>query len=184
MNNHYNDLGKKINRPEAEYLIHITGGLMALLKNEIEKTAAHSKNEFISRSDIDAVVIPVIDAVVYQLADALIKREHQKAMRIIDELFLMREAPQRLMFSISLKMRQLLAARVCIENNLDRAALVKMCGLAYEFQARMLFDTARKSTLDNCRQAVIECARTAVHLNSAPDPESRMVELAAKLIVD
>lgn len=181
MTSHYSNIGKRIGKSEAEYLIHITGGFMAAIKNEIEKTAAHSKSDYITRADIDAVVIPVLDAVVYQLTDSLIKREHKKAMKILDELLRMREAPQKLIFSISLKFRQLLAARICIENNLGKSSLVEMCSLTHDFQAGMLFDTARKSTLPACRQAVIDCAKAAFDLNSAPDPESRMIELVAKL---
>ena len=181
MASHFNSIGKKIGKSEAEHLIHITGGYMATLKNEIEKTAAHSKGEYITIADIDAVVVPILDAVVYQLTDALVKREHTKAMRILDELLRMREAPQRLIYSISLKMRQLLAARICIENNLGKASLIEMCALNHDFQARILLDTARKSTLTACRQAVIDCAKAAYDLNSSPDPESRMVELVAKL---
>ena len=178
---HYASLGKKIGKSEAEYLIHITGGLMASLKNEVEKTAAYSKGEFVTRSDIDAVVVPVLDAIVYQLSDAIVRREHAKAMRILDELLLMREAPQRLIFSISLKMRQLLAARVCIDSGQGKAALVKMCSLNHDFQAQLLLDTARRTSLAACRRAVIHCARAAYDLNSSPDPESRMTELVVRL---
>ena len=179
--NHYKTAGKKIGRAEAEHLIHITGGHMSTLKNEVEKTSAFSKDEFITRSDIDAVVIPELDAIVYQLSDAIIKREHIKAIRILDELLRMREAPQKLIFSISLKMRQLLAARACIESKLGKPDLMKMCAINYDFQAQMLLDTARKTTLHNCCRAVLDCAQAALDLNSAPDPEARMVELVARL---
>ena len=181
ISNHYRRLGKSISRSDAEYLIHITGGYMATLKNEIEKTAAHSKSNSITRTDIDAVVIPILDAVVYQLSDAIIKKEHVKAMRILDDLFHMREAPQRLIYSISLKMRQLLTARICLDENRDNKYLMEICSIRYDFQAKMLLDTARKSSLQNCCQAVIDCAVAAFDLNSTPDPESRMVELITKL---
>ena len=179
--NHYGKLGKRINKADAEYLILITGGYMATLKNEIEKTAAHSKTDIITRSDIDAVVIPILDAITYQLAEALIKRENIKAISILDELLRMREAPQKLLFSISLKMRQLLAARICLDNNIKAPALKDMCGITHDFIAVNLLNTARKTTLQYCKQAVIDCAKAAYDINSALDPESRMIELVAKL---
>jgi DNA polymerase-3 subunit delta len=85
------------------------------------------------------------------------------------------------MFSISLKMRQLLAARICIENNQNQTKLMEMCGIRHEFQARTLMSTARKATLTECRNAVISCAETALELNSSSEPESRMIELVTKL---
>ena len=178
---HFRDTGKNISTTDAEYLAFITGDLMATLNGEIEKTAAYSKEETVSRKDIDAVVTPVLDTVAYKLSDALISRENKKALQLLDELFQMREAPHKLMYSISLKMRQLLAARVCIENDLSKAKLMEICSIRHDFQARILMSTASKATLSSCRTAVLSCSETALELNSATEPESRMIELIAKL---
>ena len=178
---HFADAGKAISPGDAQYLAFITGGYMSVLHGEIEKASAYAEGDIVTRHEIDAVVIPQLDAVAYKLTDALIRREHAAAMRILDELFRMREAPHKLLFSISLKMRQLLAARVCIENNLDKRALMDMCGINQEFQARTLMDTARKTTLAECRRAVLLCAGTAYELNSMPEPEARLTELIVKL---
>ena len=178
---HFSNYGKLISTYDAEYLVLITGGYMSSLHGEIGKVAAFAQGDAVSRTDIDAVVTPVLDTVSYKLADALIRREHSLAMRILDELFQMRESPHKLLFSISLKMRQLLAARICIDGNLGKNALIEMCGIRYEFQARALLDSARKTTIRNCREAVLLCAQTALELNSAPEPEARMIELIAKL---
>ena len=178
---HFMDAGKSISPDDAQYLAFITGGLMATLNGEIEKTAAYSKHDRITRSEIDAVVTPVIDTVAYKLTDALVNRDNIRALRLLDELFQMREAPHKLMFSISLKMRQLLAARICIENNLNTTKLMEICGIRHDFQARTLMSTASKATLSECRNAVIYCSETALELNSAPEPESRLIELVTKL---
>ena len=178
---HFKDAGKTIARADAEYLALITGGYMTTLYGEIGKVAAYAAYEAVSRSDIDAVVIPELDAVVYKLTDALIQGKHADAMSILDELLRMREAPHKLIFNISLKMRQLLAARVCIENNSNRYDLMDMCGIRYDFQARTLMDTARGTTLSKCREAVLHCSDAAFDLNSAPEPEARLVELIARL---
>ena len=85
------------------------------------------------------------------------------------------------MFGISLKMRQLLTARICFENDLGRDELSEICGLRFEFQAKALMETSRKMTLFQCRSAVLTCAETAYELNSSPDPESRLIELIARL---
>jgi len=178
---HFLDAGKSISTGDAEYLAFITGGLMTSLNGEIEKTAAYSKNEKITREDIDAVVIPVLDAVSYKLTDAIVSRDKKKALHLLDELFQMREAAHKLMFSISLKMRQLLAARVCIESNLSSSVLMEISGVRHEFQARTLIGTARKSTLPACRNAVLFCSTAALELNSSSDPESCILELVCRL---
>jgi len=178
---HYHDAGKNISTIDAEYLAFITGGLMATLDGEIEKTAAYAKSESVTRKDIDTVVTPILDTVAYKLTDALITHNNKLALHILDELFQLREAPHKLIYSISLKMRQLLAARVCIENKIDKKPLMEMCGIRHEFQARTLFSTANKATLSDCRNAVLYCSETALELNSTTDPEARLVELITKL---
>jgi DNA polymerase-3 subunit delta len=181
INAHYADAGKSISESDAKYLTFITGGYMSALHTEIEKTAAYAQGPTVTRADIDAVVTPVLDAVAYKLTDALARREHAQALKIMDELFQMKEAPHKLIFSISLKMRQLLAAKVCLENNLGKSELVEMCNIRHEFQAKALLDTARRASLSGCREAVLCCADTALELNSGIDPESGLTELITKL---
>ena len=181
INRHFKDAGKSISEADAEYLILITGGYMGALHSEIEKIAAYASDVQVARSDIDAVVVPVLDAVVYKLTDSIVRGEYDGAMRILDDLFRMREPPQKIIFNISLKMRQLLAARICFENSLRESSLSEICGLRHEFQAKLLMDTARKATLKGCRAAVLLCSDAAYALNSSPDPEARLVELITKL---
>jgi len=178
---HFTNAGKSISNSDAEYLVLITGGEMSALINEIGKVTAYALGNIITRADIDAVVSPILDTVAYKLTDALVRREHAYAMRILDELLQMREAPHKLIYSISLKMRQLLAARVCIESKSGRNSLIEMCDIRHEFQAKLLLDTARKTTLKNCADAVLLCAQTAHELNSSPEPAARLTELIAKL---
>jgi len=179
---HFADAGKSISTHDAEYLSFITGGLMVNLKGEIEKVAAYSKGEVITKQDIDTVVTPVLDTVVYKLTDALVSRNSRQALQILDELFQMREVPHRLISSVSIKMRQLLTARICIENNLDKSKLMKLTGIRFDFQAKMLMNTAAKAKLSECRAAVLACAATALELNSSStNPESQMIELVTKL---
>jgi len=178
---HFVAAGKKITAQDSEYLALITGGYMSSLYGEIGKVAAYAKEEKITRADIDAVVIPVLDTVAYKLTDALASRDHAKAMSILDELFQMHEAPHKLIFSISLKMRQILAARICLDNGSGAMELMVICGMKEEWKARPLLETARRMTLDECKAAVLACAETAYELNSSPEPEARMVELILKL---
>ena len=174
-------LHKRISKADAQYLALITDGHMASLVGEIEKICAYSIGDAIMREDIDAVVTPVISAFAYKLTDALLENKHMTAMSVLDELFQMREPAQKIIFNISLKMRQFLAARICIENKMDRKALTTMCGIRYDFQARFLMDSARSTTLSKCRRAVILCSQAAYDLNSGSEPEARLVELIAQL---
>ena len=178
---HFEAAGKHISRADTEYLALITDGYMATLIGEIAKITAYSDSETVTRSDIDAVVTPVLSAIAYKLTDAIIARKYKTALSILDELYQMREPAHKILFSISLKMRQLLAARVCIDNKLSKKDFMEMCGIRYDFQATILLDTARRTTLDKCADAVMLCSHAAFDLNSSTEPESRLVELILQL---
>ena len=178
---HFETSGKRISASDSAYLALITGGYMSGLHTEINKITAYARSETITRPDIDAVVTPVTEAVVYKLTDALAAHDNIKSMQILDDLLSMQEAPHKLIFSISLKMRQLLAARICIDASAGRAELMEMCGIKYDFQAKSLMETARRMTLAECRDAVLNCSETALDLNSSPEAETRLIELVLKL---
>ena len=178
---HYKALGKRISPEDAEYLAFITGGAMTAMLGEIEKTAAYAKEEQVTRADIDAVVIPVLDAVSYKLSDAVASGNFGEAARLLDELLNMKEPPHKLMFSISLKLRQLYAARLCIDSGKNADTLMDVSGIRYAFQARNLMSAARGITSEAAREAVSKCAETALAMNSGADPAEALTGLLVEL---
>lgn len=180
---HFRGAGKRISVSDATYLARITGGLMYSLTGEIGKVAAYSSGETISRSDIDAVVTPVIDTYIYRLTNALASRNYAAAADTLDELLRLREAPHKILFSISLKARQLLAARVCIDSGAKKSDLIEMCSIRNDFQADELMRTARKMTLPQASRSVLLCADAALEMNSGSDQESSLIELLARLAI-
>jgi len=180
---HVAALGKTMDPKAAEYLAFITGGLMTTLSGEIEKVCAYAKGDAVTKKDIDAVVTPVLDAVSFKLTDAVAKGDYNESAKLLDELLRMREPPHKLIFGISLKIRQLLAARVCLDSGLGENTLKTMCGIRYDFQARALIQSAGRTTLSRCRRAARLCAQTAFEMNSGSEPEAALTELLIKLSV-
>ena len=172
---------KHISKSDAEYLALITDGNMSALVGEIEKISAYCDDEIITRSDIDAVVVPVLNAIIYKLTDAILTRRFDAAMVILDELFLMREPAHKTLFGIASKMRQFLATRVLLDSKKSRKDLMDLCGIRYDFQATMLMDTAKKTTVDKCRSAVLVCSEAAYDMNNSSDPDDRLIELITQL---
>jgi DNA polymerase-3 subunit delta len=181
---HFSEAGKKIDTPTAEYLAFITGGLMTSLNVEIEKISAFTNEAIITREHIDALVTPVLDAVSYKLTDHIADCDWNAASSVMFELLNMREPPHKLMFSISLKLRQLLAARICADNGLGEKKLIELCSGKYklfDFQARNLVNNARKTTLNQCCEWVIICSDTAFGMNTGSNPEILLSELLIRL---
>lgn len=177
-------LGKQIDRPTAEYLAFISGGLMTSLITEIEKVAAYSEEKTVSKGSIDAVVTPVLDAVTYKLTDAVLQRQFDTAASILSDLLDMQEPPHKIIYSISLKMRQLMAARVAIDCGRDMGAFMDICGIKSDYQARGIYINARKTDIKWCRSAVRLCSETAFKMNSDSSDYSEVLsQLLAEIAV-
>jgi DNA polymerase-3 subunit delta len=178
---HFSEAGKTIDTPAAEHLAFITGGLMTRLNVEIEKISASTSTAAITKEHIDALVTPVLDAVSYKLTDHIADSDWGAASSVLCDLISMREPPHKLLFSISLKLRQLLSARLIFEYGLGEKALMELCDIRFDFQARRLMASARKTTLGDCRRSVILCAETAYRMNTGGDPEKLLTELLLRL---
>lgn len=179
---HFKSLGCTVSQPDAEYLAFITGGLMSSLRLEIEKLAAHheQKNAPVTRDEIDELVAPVPDAVSYKFTDAVAEGSFRAAARILDELIAMREAPHRLLYALTSKMRSLLLAKYYSESGRSVRELMNATGTRYEFQAKNLMSAAKRTTVQRCSLSLRLCWETAFRLNDGGGMES-VTELLARL---
>jgi DNA polymerase III subunit delta len=79
--------GARLGGPEARYLLAQVGDDSNTLDNELAKLAAYTLGRPIAEADIDAVCSPTIDARIYQLTDAVGRRDAPAAFGVLEELF-------------------------------------------------------------------------------------------------
>lgn len=145
--------GHDVDAETAKYLIFLCGDLMHNLASEIGKIGAYAKGKRITRQDIDALATPQLDAVVFQLTDALSARNYDKALGTLSDLLRMQEVPQVILGALGKYLRQLYAARVALERRRsadDLAALWKM----HPYPASKLMAAAHRVPLSWCREAL------------------------------
>ncbi|MCL2587780.1 MAG: DNA polymerase III subunit delta [Oscillospiraceae bacterium] len=177
-------LGKDIDKREADYLLFLCGSLMRGLTGEIEKIAAYAEGPQITRADIDAVGTPVLDAVVWQLTDALGQQDMGRAASVMGELLLMRESPILLLAVTGKQLRQLLSAKLAASAGRDAAYLKTLWGMSHDYPARLLLDAARRVDLPWCRDAVLLAAAADLEMKSTGrDGEELLKEFLIRLAV-
>ena len=98
----------------SRYLIFQCGDLMTGLISEIGKIGAYAKHRVVTREDIDAVATPQLDAVVFQLTDAITAGRFDQAAAVLADLLHMGEAPIKLLSVLGRQLRQLYSARAPI----------------------------------------------------------------------
>ena len=175
-------LDKDIGTEEAKYLIFLCGDLMTTLISEIGKIGAYAPHHRITREDIDAVATPQLDAVVFQMADAIAQGNFDRAAAVLSDLFHMQEAPIKLLSVLGRQLRQLYTARLAIEERKSAGYLMELWGMRSAWPAEKLMQSARRFSLPWCRNAVLRCAQCDLAMKSTgADGQELMTSLLLEL---
>ncbi len=171
INRHFQRLGKTIQPNLCDYLRQLCNSSMTRLEGEIRKIADYSGAQEIVRADIDAVVEPTLDGVVFDITNALADRDFDRAMEKLHVLFKMRVEAIPIVGAISAQMRKLYGA-IVLKNGDELARIYGMSPKAAAFTMTQ----ARRFSLRFCEQAVLLCRDTDHKLKTSYDDPEALVE--------
>ena len=173
---HFQSRGKTADSRTCQYLIQMTGGDMTRLLGEIEKLCAYTQGEEITRAEIDAVVEPVLEAVVFELSDAIASGRFDAALHKLETLLQMQEEPIPILGAISSQMRRTLTAKILLRAGRGVKELMALCGIA-SYPASKTLEFARRMPDRFCEQAVLLCLETDERMKTSFDEPARLLEL-------
>ncbi len=179
---HFQTYGKVISDRNCEYLTFVTGGGMTALGAEIGKIAAYASGQEVTEQDILAVVIPVLDAEIFDITDAIAAGDYEKALTKLRTLMQMQEEPIYLLGAIGSSLRRLHYARVCMNAGKGEGALSEMLKAAtgrapHGYVLQKTMTTARRVSDQFCKRAVTLCMETDQKLKSFSGDDQRTLEL-------
>ena len=154
---HFRALGKEIDARTAEHLIFTCGGLMTGLVPEIEKIGAYTRGKSVTVEDIDAVADPVLDAVVFNMTNAITRGDYNGASEILGQLLKKQEEPFMILSVVGKELRRLYTARIALDEGRDKFWLMERWGMRSDYGARLLLDAARRTTRDWCAKSLELC---------------------------
>ncbi len=178
-------LDHDIDTADAEYLIFLCGDLMNGLIGEIGKIGAYAAHRRVTRQDIDAVAVPVIDAVVFRMTEALTGQRYDEAFSVLSDLLRLQETPYMILAVLGKHLRQLYSARVGLESGKDSKWVKELWSMRSLYPADKLMQAARRHDLAWCRRAMVRCAETDLEMKSVTGADGKerllslMLELAA-----
>ena len=149
---------------------------MTALSSEISKLCAYSGADVITKSDIDTVVEPVLDAVVFQMTDLLGQGNCGGALLKLRQLLQMQEEPLGILGAIGAHFRRLGVARTVHDNGRPASELVKLVG-GSDYYARRNMDAAVRFSPRFYRVAMERILETDVGIKSSADNPQRLLEL-------
>lgn len=173
---HFAAAGKRITPDLCVYLIDITGGTMTALSGEISKICAYSGAEDICRADIDAVVEPVLDAMVFQMTDLLGQGQCGAALLKLQQLLKMQQEPIPILGAIGGHFRRLGTAKILLDNGKNAADFMKLTGLS-DYSARKTMSAASRFSAayyEKAARLVLECD---VSMKTSRDDPDRLLEV-------
>ena len=167
---------KQISTDLCVYLIDITGGTMTALAGEISKICAYSGADRIVKSDIDAVVEPVLDAVVFQMTDLLGQGEYGAALVKLQTLLKMQQEPLSILGAIGTHFRRVSTARTLLDNGRTATDLAKLTGLS-DYPARKTMSAASRFSAKFCAKAAELVLETDYKMKTSFDDPKRLLEM-------
>lgn len=175
---HNKDIEDKL----CEHLTFLTGGTMTALAAEIEKIAAFSSDTLVTRQDISSVVIPVLDAEIFDLTDAISEGDYEKALTKLRTLLQMQEEPIALLGAIGGQMRRLLYARTAMNAGKGESGVAELLKASsgrapHPYVLQKTMTTARRLSDGFCAKAVQLCMEADIKLKSYSGDDQRVLEL-------
>ncbi len=176
INRHFAAEKKRISPNLCNYLLEITDGTMTTLAGEISKICAFSGSEEITKSDIDAVVEPALDAIIYEIAEQLTAGETGKALQKLEQMLKMQEEPISILGNIGAHFRKLSVARVLQDSGRPYADLMSLYRMG-DWAARKTMQSASRFSprfLKAVAQLVVE---TDQKMKTSTDDPKRLLEV-------
>lgn len=167
---------KRIAPNLCSYLLEITDGTMTTLAGEISKVCAFSGTEEITKSDIDAVVEPALDAIIYEISEQLTAGETGKALVKLTQVLKMQEEPISVLGSIGAHFRKLSTARVLQDSGSSYLELMSLYRMS-DWAARKTMQSASKFShrfLQKTAELIVETDRK---MKTSTDDAKRLLEV-------
>lgn len=173
---HFAANNKRIAPDLCAYLIDITGGTMTALASEISKISAFSGADTVTKSDIDAVTEPVLDAVVFQMTDLLGEGAYGAALLKLRQLLKMQQEPIAILGAIGGHFRRLAIARTLLDNGRNSTDLMRLCAIG-DYPARKTMGAAKRFSPTFCETAAELIMETDHAMKTSLDDAQRLLEM-------
>lgn len=173
--------GKVLSPHDAKYLIEITGEGMLAIKQEAEKIVSYTQGAIqITRADIDAVVVPVIENKVFDMVDAILAKNTQVALSKLYDLCALKEDETRILGAISASVDKILTVKLMTECNLDKPQIIAKSKIP-PFLVSKYISLSAKYTRKDLEHLLSICVETDRNFKLSQGDKTVLLQ---KLIID
>lgn len=154
-------VNKTISLEAANYLVNISEPDMYTLRNEIFKLASYvgERNE-ITLDDVKLMAIPTIKSVIFDLLDAVAKKDTAKSLNILNDIIALKEPEQKILAMLSKQTGEILKLKLLMEDRATQAQINQCFQGKHPYALKIMTEQAYgmsveylKNILKNCMEA-------------------------------
>lgn len=168
---------KRITTNNANYLLDIIGTDMVNIRNEVEKLISYAYDrDSITKKDIDAVCTERIESKVFQMIDALVVGDKNKALNLYYDLLELKESPFSIIFLIGRHLKILIKVKDLNKSGNSKQVIASKAGINSYFLGKYM-GQAKKFSMDTLKASLLLCNETEEAIKTGRSTDQLGVEV-------
>ena len=168
---------KEIRMDALNLFLEKTGTDMANIKQELEKLICYClKKEVIEISDVQGITTTKITNRIFDMISAIANKKQKQALNLYYDLIELKEPPMRILFLISRQFNLLLQVKELSNLRYDAKRISEKVSLQ-PFIVKKYMDQSQKFTMDQLKEALVECVSAEENIKTGLMVDSICVEL-------
>jgi len=151
-------LNKVIDYDAAQYLVAISEPDMYTLRNEIFKLADYAGDrKEITLNDVKQMAIPTIKSVIFDLLDAVAKKDVSQSLNILNEIIALKEPEQKILAMLSKQMGEMLKLKLLMEDGATQAQINQYFQGKHPYALKIMTQQATGMNVEFLRNMLGKC---------------------------
>lgn len=152
----FNSNGKQIDQITASKFIDIAEESMLELLNEINKIILFlGERKEVTFEDIEKVCTKSIKSRIFDLIDAISQREGEKAIKLLNEMLILKEPIPKIIFLIARQLRILLQVKFLLDKGISPKEIAKKIGL-HPYVSEKVARQTKSFSIDKLKKSIKE----------------------------
>ncbi len=168
---------KKITQSVLQLFLSKTGMDMSNIDKELEKLLCYTLNkEIIEAADIEAICTEQVTNQIFEMVNAIGKRDQTRALSLYYDLLALKEAPMRILFLINRQFRILLDLKSMKKAGVDAKTMAAKAGIP-PFAVKRSLEQAARFPENELHQALKEGTELETDIKTGKITDQIAVEL-------
>ena len=168
---------KRITRPVMELFLDKTGTDMELITQELEKLLCYTmEKDVIEATDVEAICANQINGKIFDMVDAIGRKEQKKALDLYYDLLMLKEPAMRILYLVTRHFQILMQLRDMTGKGFDNKQMAAKAGVP-EFTVRKYLGQAKSFSLTQLEEIVRASVQTDENIKTGQMADQLAVEL-------